>query len=60
MVNEHTLVDACHLQFAEKVVRIDQQRVAAEATHGRARRGAEQAALVLMQRRFHDALPNPQ
>jgi hypothetical protein len=57
MVNEHTLVDACH---QEKVVRIDQQRVAAEATHGRARRGAEQAALVLMQRRFHDALPNPQ
>jgi hypothetical protein len=35
MVNEHTLVDACHLQFAEMVVRIDQQRVAAEATHGR-------------------------
>jgi hypothetical protein len=46
--------------FNLRVVRIDQQRVAAEATHGRARRGAEQAALVLMQRRFHDALPNPQ
>jgi hypothetical protein len=52
MVNEHTLVDACHLQFAEMVVRIDQQRVGAEATHGRARRGAEQAFSRLIARRM--------